>query len=116
MDGINKAKDPKNMTDFENKHTPFIKIPQKTKAGESFEVEVGVGYDKVAHPNENGHYISWMAFYTDDYTFLGRVDLTPVKSSPKVKFNITLEKPTSIRAYAFCNLHGLWQGKKEVSL
>ncbi len=113
LKGVNKPKDPENMTDLEKKHTPVIHIPEDIKAGEPFSVKINVG-EFLKHPNEPGHFINWIALYDEDYTFLGMTTLAPVVSNPKVRFTVTLDEPTTLRAFAFCNLHGIWQGKKEV--
>jgi superoxide reductase len=113
LKGVNKPKDPENMTDMEKKHTPMIHVPEEIKPGEPFSVKVVVG-ELLAHPNELSHYINWIALYDEQYTFLGMVTLAPVVSHPRVRFTVTLDEPTTLRAFAFCNLHGLWQGKREV--
>jgi len=113
LKGVNEAENPENMTDLEKKHTPVMHIPDNIKAGEPFSVKVNTG-ELLKHPNELTHYITWIALYDNQYTFLGMTTLTPVASSPKVRFTITLDEPTTLRAFSFCNLHGLWQGKKEV--
>lgn len=114
LKGVNKAKDEKNMTDMEKKHTPVIHVPEKLRANEPFNVKVNVG-ELLTHPNELSHYINWVALYDEEYTFLGMATLAPAVSYPRVKFTLSLDEPTTLRAFEFCNLHGLWQGKRKVN-
>lgn len=113
LKGVNKVEDMENMSDLEKKHLPAVHLPGKIRANEPFSVKVKVG-EYLAHPNELGHFINWIAIYDEDYTFLGMTTLAPVVSHPSVRFTVSLDEPTTIRAFAYCNLHGLWQGKKEV--
>lgn len=118
--GVNRPKtlNPDEMSDLEKKHTPVISAPDRVKAGEFFEVRVETGVF-MAHPNEYGHYFGWMELYLDD-TFVGRVELQPVVSSPNVVFKISAthshEGRRKLRALAFCNLHGVWEGEKEIEV
>ncbi|NOZ82605.1 MAG: hypothetical protein GXN98_02125 [Euryarchaeota archaeon] len=113
LKGVNRVRDPENLTDMEKKHLPVIHLPEQVKAGEPFSVSVAVG-ELLKHPNELSHFINWIALYDAEYTFLGMVTLPPVVAQPRVSFTLTLEEPTTLRAYAFCNLHGLWEGQKQV--
>ncbi len=111
--GINIAKDGKGMTDLEKKHTPVIEAPNLAKAGEPFEVVVEVG-KLLKHPNEPGHFIEWIELYSGD-TFLTRVDLTAELTDPKIKIPIRLTHPHTMKARARCNIHGVWEGKKDLT-
>jgi superoxide reductase len=115
LETINMAEDLDNMTDMEKKHTPVIHVPDGVKAGEPFEVAVNVG-ELLSHPNEPGHYITRIGLYTENFVMLGRVYLSPVVSVPRVTFTVVLEKSQTLQTYGTCNLHGTWQGKKEVSV
>ncbi len=115
LKGVNRPRDMDNLTDMEKKHTPVIHVPEEVRAGEPFSVKVAVG-ELLRHPNELSHYINWIALYDEVYTFLGMATLPPVVAHPKVRFTVTLEEPTLLRAYAFCNLHGLWEGVRRVEL
>ena len=113
--GVNKAADPANMTDLEKKHVPVIDAPDKVKAGECFCVTVEVG-KLLAHPNERGHYIHFVELYADE-TYLGRADLTPVTTCPTVQFCVQLDHVhEQLRAFEFCNLHGVWEGDKALEV
>ncbi len=113
--GVNKAKDPDNMTDLEKKHTPVIEAPDVVKKGECFTVNIEVG-KLLAHPNERGHYVHFVELYAD-HTFLGRVDLTPVTTCPKARFCVQLDHiHEQLRAFEYCNLHGTWEGDKVIKV
>jgi len=112
---INRA-DPANMTDMMRKHTPLVDIPGKVKVGEPLAVSIKVGgIDGVEHPNLLGHWINWVELYAGE-RLLGRVEFAPVVSQSEAALNIVLEEPTTLRALASCNLHGLWESTKTVAL
>lgn len=113
--GVNRPKDPANMTDFEKKHVPVITAPDKVKRDEEFDVTVEVG-KLYPHPNEAGHFISWVELYSGD-TFLARAYFQPVSSSPKVTFRVKLSHSHGhLKAWEMCNLHGLWQAEKPIEI
>lgn len=112
--GVNKPKNPNAMTDLEKKHTPVIDAPDSVKKGEMFNVTVEVG-KLLKHPNENGHYIEFIELYSGD-TFLARVDLIPERTTPKITIPVSLTHPHPLRAFDRCNLHGTWEGTKEITI
>lgn len=113
--GVNELKDRSNPTDLEKKHTPVIEAPDDVQKEELFEVKVEVG-KLLAHPNEPGHFIEWIELYSGD-TFLGRVQLSGGTSAPQVSFKIKLSHAHGpLRAWAKCNLHGLWEGTKDINV
>lgn len=113
--GINSPSDKSSLTELEQKHIPVISAPNRVKRDEVFEVMVEVGKLK-AHPNEPGHFIEWIELYSGD-TFIFRVGLSGVNSTPTVKIPIKLSHATGpLKALAKCNLHGLWQETKDVEI
>ena len=113
--GVNVPADESAMTDLERKHVPTITAPESVKKGVCFEVTVEVG-KLLAHPNEAGHSIEFVELYADE-TFLGRVDLTAVKTCPKVTMCVALDHAhKELRAYERCNLHGVWKGTKPITV
>jgi superoxide reductase len=111
--GVNMVKDLQNMTDMEKKHLPIISAPMSVKRGESFEVIVEIG-KMMAHPNELTHYVEFIELYAD-HTYLARMDFTPNKTKPTMKVMVRLDHiHKSMRAFARCNLHGIWQGQSEI--
>lgn len=112
---INRPSDPDNLTDLEKKHLPVITAPEKVKAGECFEVIVEVG-KLLAHPNESGHFIEFIDLYAGD-VFLTRLDLSPKTTCPTLKVCINLDKYLGpLRAFERCNLHGVWEGTREIEI
>lgn len=80
------------------KHVPVVQ-----KNGNSVEVTVG----SVIHPMEEKHYIEWIALESKNTTQFKA--LNPGEE-PKAKFALT-DGDEVVRAYAYCNLHGLWADK-----
>lgn len=104
-----------NLSDLEKKHLPVIDAPAEAKVGDWVEVTVQVGR-LMRHPNEHGHFIQFIELYADD-TFLGRTDLTSVKTCPKVTFCVSLpETALELRAYGHCNMHGTWVSCKPIQV
>jgi len=113
--GCNRQHDPANMTDLERKHIPVLGAPDSVMKGQRFDVTVEVGQG-MRHPNQYGHFIEFIDLYADD-TYLARASLSAVTTCPKVTFCVTLCRAASeLRAYARCNLHGLWMGHRPLSV
>jgi len=114
---VNHPKDPANLSDLEKKHLPVIDAPEKFKAGEAVEVTVEVG-KLLAHPNEPGHFIEWIDLYAN-YVFLARLSLTAVTTKPVLKTQVVIPHglpEATLRTFARCNLHGVWETTREVSV
>ena len=111
---VNRPEDPDNMTDLEKKHLPVIDAPDKASAGETIQVSVEVG-KLLAHPNEPTHHIEFIDLYEDE-VYLTRADFTGGKVNPKVTFEVMLTKGGRLRAFCSCNLHGVWEGDKPISI
>lgn len=114
--GVNKTStnDPDEMNALEKKHTVIIEAPDEVKENEPFEVEVRVGEYK-EHPNEPGHFIEWLELYSGD-TFLAKLSLTPGKSHYVMKTTVELDHSHPLKAWAKCNLHGLWESTKDIEV
>ena len=114
------------------KHVPVIECPDRVKAGELFEVRVGVGKE-IAHPNTTEHHIRWISVYFhpegEKFTYdVGHFEFNahgestagpnqgPVYTHPGVTFSMKLAKPGTLHALALCNIHGLWESSKEVEI
>ena len=107
------------------KHAPTITGPVKVKAGEVFEVKVGVG-DEIAHPNTLEHHISWINLYfqpegskfpyqVGHFEFSGH-GAGDVFTPPTASVSLKIDKPGTLQAVSFCNLHGLWENTKEIGV
>ena len=97
-------------------HTPKIEAPSKVKANEVFEVKIKVG----PHPSTVEHSIRRIElyFYEEGRKFnpilLASIDLTPVYTEPDIKITLKLKKSGVLYAIGYCNLHGLWEARKEI--
>lgn len=111
---VNRPEDPDNMTDLEKKHLPVIDAPDKASAGETIQVSVEVG-KLLAHPNEPTHHIEFIDLYEDE-VYLTRADFTGGKVNPQVTLEMMLRKGGRLRAFCSCNLHGVWEGDKPISI
>jgi len=114
------------------KHVPVIEAPDTVKAGEFFQVSVVVGKE-IAHPNTTEHHIAWIAihFIPDGAKVsyeIGRFEfsahgqsvagpnLGPVHTDGSVVTRIKISAPGAICATAYCNIHGLWESDRAVSI
>ncbi|MEO0101659.1 MAG: class II SORL domain-containing protein [candidate division WOR-3 bacterium] len=114
------------------KHTPVIEIPEKIRKGEEIKVTVSVGKE-IPHPNTTEHHISWLDIYFlpegEKFPYhLGRFEFlshgasvqgpntSSVYTSPIVNFSFKTEKPGTLYAHSYCNIHGLWVNSLEIKL
>ena len=113
------------------KHAPSIDVPAGIVAGEPFEVKVGLGKE-IAHPNTTEHHICWISVYFQPEGApaphqVGHFEFTahgesvagpnqgPVYTSPVVTVTLKTDKPGTLQALSFCNIHGLWESTAEVT-
>ncbi|MCD1293436.1 superoxide reductase [Methanocella sp. CWC-04] len=111
---INTPKDVKNMSDLEKKHWPRIECPDVVDAGQPFDVVVNIG-SGIDHPSEQAHFIQWIEVARGSCD-ISRVYLEPVFSLPRVTFRMRLNKDTSLVVRESCNLHGIWENRKEIKV
>jgi len=78
------------------KHVPVV-----TKKCKQVKVDVG----SVTHPMSAEHYIEWIAIETEQGYQIKY--LTP-ESAPVASFSLA-DGDAFVAAYAYCNLHGVWQ-------
>jgi superoxide reductase len=114
------------------KHVPVIECPSKIKEDEMFDVKVGIGKE-IAHPNTTEHHIAWISllFKPDGEKYpyhIGHFLLNAHGASVQgpntstiythhvVTTSFKTSKPGTIIATAYCNIHGLWQSSKEITL
>jgi len=114
------------------KHVPVIECLDQVKAGEVFEVKVSLGKE-VAHPNTTEHHISWITLYfhpeggkfshqVGHFEFSAHGESTggpntgPVYTHHGVAAFLKISKPGTLHALALCNIHGLWESSKEISV
>ncbi|MHB1317379.1 MAG: class II SORL domain-containing protein [Anaerolineae bacterium] len=114
------------------KHVPVIECADAVAADAYFDVKVSVGKE-IAHPNTTEHHIAWIQlfFKPADEKFLvqvGRYEFAAHGASAAganagavytfsgATASLKTTKPGTLYAVAYCNIHGLWQGSKEVAL
>jgi len=110
---VQKAKNLQSLTAFEQKHLPWIAIPDFIKEGEEFEAVVKVG--EVDHPMCPSHYVKWICICVDG-KLIEKVKLDPSSDKSEAAFKISLNKDSEIEAREECNLHGLWESSRKVVL
>ncbi len=99
-------------------HTPKIEAPDSVRAGEPFTIRVFVE----GHPNTIQHSFRWfeLYFYEEgrDFNpvFLARAGLTPELTEQEATFKLKLEKSGTLFVLAYCNLHGLWENRKDIKV
>ena len=119
--------------DWKNeKHVPAIECPGKVAAGEAFEIKLSVG-KAIAHPNTTEHHISWITLYyqpdgskfvyqVGHYEFSAHGQSTsgpnegPVYTTPHIITTLKVDKPGTLLAVAYCNIHGLWESSVEIQV
>ena len=113
---VNRVKNPAAKEPLEQKHAPVIELPGEIKSGQFFNAKIKVG--ELEHPNENGHFIQWIELYVSD-VYLGRFDFTPVMTKPEITIPLSIahgDRKAVLRAVSRCNLHGIWESSKEVTV
>jgi superoxide reductase len=88
---------------LEEKHLPIV---EKTEEG--YKIKVG----SKQHPMEENHYIEWIELWVDG-DFYERKFLKP-GDLPEADFCLN-SQPEKLQAGEFCNVHGLWAQKSEIS-
>ncbi|MEW6170159.1 MAG: class II SORL domain-containing protein [Candidatus Omnitrophota bacterium] len=114
------------------KHVPVIETQEKVKKGEFFEIKLTVGKE-IAHPNTTEHHIRFIAIYflPDQEKFpynIARCDFSAHGESVQGPNTSTIfshsefvckfktDKPGTILAISYCNIHGLWQNSKRIEV
>jgi superoxide reductase len=114
------------------KHVPVIEVPEKVKKGEFFDVNVTIGKE-VAHPNKTEHHIRWIAVYflpkegkspyhigTAEFTAHGESiegpDTSTVYTHHRTVLSFKTDKPGTIYAASYCNIHGVWENEKDIEV
>jgi superoxide reductase len=117
--------------DWKNeKHVPVIDI-KKVEDG-LVTVKVSVGKE-IPHPNTTAHHIKWLDlfFWPEGEKFPFEIgyctfdthgasakgpDSSGVYSEPFAKFKFKTDKPGTLMATSYCNIHGLWKSEEELKL
>jgi len=114
------------------KHVPVIEAPDRVTKAEPAVISVCVG-KQIPHPNTTEHHIAWIGMYFlpkgEKFPYqVGRFEFashgastqgpntSTVYTQPTVKVELKTEKPGTIIATAYCNIHGLWENSKEIAV
>lgn len=114
------------------KHVPVIDAPDKVKAGEKAIISVSVGKE-IAHPNTTEHHIRWIKLYfkadgakfpyevaSFDFTAHGEsvdgANKGPVFTEPASCSAVKLSASGTLIVTSYCNIHGLWEGSKAITV
>ncbi len=114
------------------KHVPVIECEGSVTADEPFGVKISLGKE-VAHPNTTEHHIRWVRIYfkpnEEKFTYeVGNFEFNahgesvqgansgPVYTDHTVTLSMKINKPGQIIAASYCNIHGLWENFKEISV
>ena len=114
------------------KHAPVIEAPDAVKKGTAVSITVSVGRE-IPHPNTTAHHIRWIEVYFQpeggkfplqvgrfDFSAHGESpdgpDTSTVYTSPSVHCTFHTEKPGTILASSYCNIHGLWAGSRPLAV
>jgi superoxide reductase len=114
------------------KHVPVIEAPASARKGEPVPVTVTVGKE-IAHPNKTEHHIRWVEVFfhpegaKNPYQ-VARVefaahgespegpDTSTVYCQPSVVCAFKTDKPGTILASSYCNIHGLWESSRALGI
>jgi len=114
------------------KHVPIIDCPDQFKKDEFTKVTVTIG-KAVAHPNTTEHHIRWIVVYFlpegSKFAFqVGRMEFCahgesaggpntgPVYTHHEACVSAKINLPGTLFAVAYCNIHGLWQSSKDITV
>lgn len=114
------------------KHVPVIEGPDKATKGGFTKFTVSVGKE-IAHPNTTEHYIKWIEVYFlpkgEKFPYqVGKFDFTThgesvqgpntstIYTHPEIVCSFKTDKAGTILASSYCNIHGLWQSSKDISV
>jgi superoxide reductase len=114
------------------KHVPVIECPDRVNPDEFFNVTVTLGKE-VAHPNTTEHHIRWIQLYFqpdgDKFAYqIANVEFCahgeavdganqgPVYTHHTAMVAMKTNKPGILLASSLCNIHGLWENQKSISM
>jgi superoxide reductase len=117
--GINRAKNPTELSGLEKLHVPVINAPEQANSGKIFPVEVSVG--QAQHPMGPSHWIEHLQlnignepvgnviFHSHGYVkAVAKFDVLP---GDELK-----GRTISLVVQIKCNLHGIWQSYTNVKV
>lgn len=112
-DAVMHPVDRDNLSEFEQKHIPVIKIDNECSInaeGRCVDVRVSVG--KIRHEMESEHFIDCIDLYLDK-KFTSRVEFTAKRLYPSVHLCLNTASGV-LSVIAHCNVHGNWRSKEKL--
>ncbi|MDD3982709.1 MAG: class II SORL domain-containing protein [Candidatus Omnitrophota bacterium] len=114
------------------KHVPAIDLPLQASKDGTFEIIVTVGR-QIPHPNTSAHHIAYIEVYFlpqgEKFPYQAArcefpahgastqgADTSGVYSLPEARVKIKTEKPGTVVACAYCNIHGLWENSAVLTI
>lgn len=114
------------------KHVPVIEAPEVAKKQEVIKITVSVGKE-IPHPNTTEHHIGWIdvhflpkqekfAYQIGRFEFIAHgastqgPNTSTVYTAPEVACVFKTDKSGTIYACSYCNIHGLWENAKELTI
>jgi superoxide reductase len=114
------------------KHVPVIECPERVDRDTMFDVKVTLGKE-VAHPNTTAHHIRWIQLYfkpegdkfayqVGNFEFSAHGESTegpdkgPVYTHHAATAGMKVKASGMLIATAFCNIHGLWENSKTITV
>ena len=114
------------------KHVPVIKAPDVVKKGELVKIGVTVG-EEIAHPNTTEHHIRWVEVFflpvNEKFPYhLGKTtfsahgesvqgpNTSTVYTHHATELTFKTDKPGTIIATSYCNIHGFWSNEKPLAV
>ncbi len=109
------------------KHVPVLECPTSVTADEAFTVKACIGKE-IGHPNTTEHHIrsinifflpegSKFTYQVGSFEFNAHGESVPgankgpVYTEPEVAASMKINKPGTLTAVSYCNIHGLWQSE-----
>ena len=114
------------------KHSPVIEGPDSVKADTAATFTASVGKE-IGHPNTTEHHIEWINLYfkPDNDKFIYHLSNSefrahgaavkganegPTYTEPATQVTVTLKESGTLIATSYCNIHGLWESQKKVTV
>jgi superoxide reductase len=116
----------------QEKHVPIIDALDTVKKGQQVEVNLSIG-KAISHPNTTQHHIKWISlFFLPDgeknpiqigelrFTAHGSsvqgADSSTVYTEHRGTLVFKTDKPGTLLASSYCNIHGLWQSSRKLRI
>jgi superoxide reductase len=114
------------------KHVPVVECPDQVEKDKFFQVKVSVGKE-IPHPNTTEHHIRWIDVYFqpegDKFVYqVGHFEFSahgesvkganqgPAYTHPEALFSLKVNGPGTLIALSLCNIHGLWESSKAITV